>query len=84
MAAGTIAAKVAVSASNVSFHLKELDHGGLVAARRDGRSIVYSADFGAISDLVRFLLEDCCSGHPEICQPALAAVACCTAPEVQR
>jgi DNA-binding transcriptional ArsR family regulator len=81
LAAGTIAERVEVSASNVSFHLKELERSGLLSARREGRSIIYCADFSGISDLVRFLLEDCCSGHPEICQPAIAAVACCTVPE---
>lgn len=76
MAAGTIAEAAGVSASNVSFHLKELERGGLVAARRDARSIVYSADYQALSGLIRFLMEDCCAGTPAICQPALAP-ACC-------
>ncbi len=30
-----------------------------------------------IGDLVRFLMQDCCSGHPEICAPALAVTNCC-------
>ena len=76
LAAGTIAEKVGVAASNVSFHVKELERAGLIGARRDGRSIIYHANIAGVSDLVRFLLEDCCSGHPEICQPALAMVAC--------
>ena len=76
LAAGTIAGKVAVSASNVSFHLKELERAGLVTARRDARSIVYSATFDTLSGLIRFLMEDCCSGRPEICQPALTAPCC--------
>lgn len=76
MAAGTIAEAAGVSASNVSFHLKELERGGLVAGRRDARSIVYSAEYEALSGLIRFLMEDCCAGNPAICQPALAP-ACC-------
>lgn len=76
MAAGDIATAVEVSASNVSFHLKELERAGLLAARRESRSIVYSADYDALSGLIRFLMEDCCSGRPEICEPALAP-ACC-------
>lgn len=78
MAAGSIAEAAAVSASNVSFHLKELERGGLVTARRDARSIVYSADYQALSGLIRFLMEDCCAGNPDICQPALAP-SCCEA-----
>lgn len=80
LAAGMIAEKAEVSASNVSFHLKELERAGLVTARRDSRSIVYSAEFEALSGLIRFLMEDCCSGRPEICEPALA-VSCCTPKE---
>ena len=81
LAAGAVAERVEVSASNVSFHLKELERAGLVRGRRDGRSIVYGADFACLSGLVRFLLEDCCSGHPEICLSAATAAACCAASE---
>jgi DNA-binding transcriptional ArsR family regulator len=76
IAAGTIAERMEVSASNVSFHLKELDRAGLVEARRDARSIIYSARYDALSGLVRFLMEDCCSGRPEICDPVLATSCC--------
>ncbi len=76
LAAGTIAEKVSVSPSNVSFHLKELEQASLVTARRDARSIIYAVAFEAVSDLIRFLMEDCCSGRPEICAPALAAAQC--------
>ncbi|AZO53779.1 MAG: ArsR family transcriptional regulator [Mesorhizobium sp.] len=80
IAAGAIAEKVEVSASNVSFHLKELERAGLVSVRRDSRSMVYSAEYEALSGLIRFLMEDCCSGKPEICAPALAP-GCCAADE---
>jgi DNA-binding transcriptional ArsR family regulator len=76
IAAGSLAEQVEVSPSNVSFHLKELERSGLVSARRDARSIVYSAEYDALSGLIRFLMEDCCSGRPEICAPALAAPCC--------
>ncbi|TJX46790.1 MAG: helix-turn-helix transcriptional regulator [Mesorhizobium sp.] len=80
IAAGAIAEKVEVSASNVSFHLKELERAGLVSVRRDSRSMVYRAEYEALSGLIRFLMEDCCSGKPEICAPALAP-GCCAADE---
>ncbi len=76
IAAGSIADRVEVSASNVSSHLKELERAGLVQARRDSSSIVYTAAFDALTALIRFLLEDCCSGRPEICMPAIAAPCC--------
>jgi ArsR family transcriptional regulator, arsenate/arsenite/antimonite-responsive transcriptional repressor len=76
LAAGTIADRVSVSASNVSFHLKELEQAALVSARRDSRSIIYTAMFDSLSGLLRFLMEDCCSGRPEICAPAMEAPCC--------
>jgi DNA-binding transcriptional ArsR family regulator len=76
IAAGAVSEAIGVSASNVSFHLKELERAGLVSGRRQGRSIVYSADFDALSGLVQFLMEDCCAGRPEICAP-VAALPCC-------
>jgi ArsR family transcriptional regulator len=83
IAAGSLAEQVEVSPSNVSFHLKELERAGLVAQRRDARSIVYSVTYEALSGLIRFLMEDCCSGRPEICAPALAA-SCCAPGEGSR
>lgn len=76
MAAGTIADAMGVSASNVSFHLKDLERARLVAGRRAARSIVYSADYAALTALLQFLMRDCCGGRPEICAPALAASRC--------
>lgn len=78
IAAGALAEKVEVSPSNVSFHLKELERAGLVTTRRDARSIIYSAEYDALSGLLRFLMEDCCSGRPEICASAVAASCCVT------
>jgi DNA-binding transcriptional ArsR family regulator len=76
MAAGDVADEVGVSASNLSFHLKELQHAGLVAARREARSIIYSADYAVLRDLIGFLMKDCCGGRPEICGP-IDQIACC-------
>lgn len=76
LAAGVLAERAEVSASNVSFHLKEMERAGLVATRRESRSIIYRAEYDALSGLIRFLMEDCCSGRAEICAPALAS-ACC-------
>lgn len=70
MAAGAIADAVGVSPSNVSFHLKELDRSGLIAPRREARSIIYTADYETLGGLIEFLMKDCCGGRAEICAPA--------------
>src|ERR1700761_5408248 len=78
MAAGAIASKLKTPPNTMSAQLLLLSNAGLIRARRDGRSIIYSADFKAMSSLLIFLTEDCCGGRPEVCA-ALAAVAkdCC-------
>lgn len=62
-AAGEIAARLGVPPPTLSFHLKALEQVGLVSARRSGRFVYYSADFGAMDVLVGFLTENCC-GRP--------------------
>lgn len=83
MAAGAIGeAMDGATSSRMSFHLSQLEHAGLVHSRREGRSIIYCASYPALSDLIQFLMRDCCHGHPEVCNPAVAALACvCEAAE---
>ena len=64
------------SSSRMSFHLSQLEQAGLVESRREGRSIIYSAAYPALSGLVQFLMRDCCQAHPEVCDPAVAALSC--------
>ncbi|MEP3227238.1 MAG: helix-turn-helix transcriptional regulator [Parasphingorhabdus sp.] len=60
--AGQIAKSLALPASSLSFHLSHLKAGGVVQDERDGRSIIYRADFTAMNRLIAFLLENCCEG----------------------
>lgn len=68
MAAGQIAGKLRISPSSLTFHIAHLERAGLVRSHREGRSIIYSADFGAMGNLVDFLTDKCCGGHPEVCR----------------
>ena len=82
MAAGAIGEALGdVTTSRLSFHLTHLEHAGLIASRRDGRFIIYSAVHTALAGLVEFLMRDCCQGHPEICAPIAQALACSCQPE---
>ncbi|GLS45891.1 ArsR/SmtB family transcription factor [Methylobacterium brachythecii] len=74
LAAGVLAETVGIAGNNLSFHLKELSHAGLIASRREGKSVIYSAAYAGLSDLVQFLMRDCCQGRPEVCAPAVAAL----------
>ncbi|CAN5218648.1 hypothetical protein BH10PSE4_BH10PSE4_07740 [soil metagenome] len=56
-------------ANTLSANLNVLSHAGLITSRREGRSIIYSANYAAMSGLLGFLMEDCCGGHSEICAP---------------
>ena len=78
LAAGEIARQLGSHANTLSAQLLVLSNAHLVRARREGRSIIYSVNFNAISDLLVYLMEDCCGGRSEVCAP-LAAVAdrCC-------
>ena len=63
--------------NTLSGHLAELAQAGLVESRRDGRSVLYSADLDGLARLVGFLVEDCCGGKPEACDkshPLLARI----------
>ena len=67
--------------NTLSSHLTILANAGLVDSHRDGRSIVYHINFDGTRQLLSFLMEDCCQGHPEVCAPALDhVIAGCCAP----
>lgn len=74
LAAGDIARQLNIPPNTLSAQLTLLSHAGLVRNRREGRSIVYSADTAAMTDLILYLMQDCCSGRPEICEPVVHAV----------
>lgn len=59
--AGTVSESLGVPHNTLSFHLNHMSNASLVLSRREGRSIIYSANFGLMTDLIRFMVEDCCN-----------------------
>ena len=58
--AGTLSESLHIPHNTLSFHLSHMSHAGLVVSRREGRSVIYSADFEFFSGLIRYMVEDCC------------------------
>lgn len=78
--ASEIADRLAIPANTLSTHLRILADSGLLAVRQVSRERFYSVRFDAMRELIAYLLEDCCQGRPEICEPLsdlLAKPACC-------
>lgn len=61
--AGSIAKELGLPNSSLSFHLSQLQRSGLIRPRRDGRSLIYGADFEAMDRLIAYLLDNCCQGE---------------------
>lgn len=76
LAAGDIARELDVPQNTMSAHLAILARSGLVTSTRYSRSIVYRANKDVLRSLTVFLVKDCCAGHPELCQPLMAELAC--------
>lgn len=76
IAAGEIASQLSAVPNTMSAHLKILSQARLARTERDGKSIRYFADMEGFRELLAFLMEDCCNGSPELCQPVIAAITC--------
>src|ERR1700751_5162397 len=66
--AGAIAEQLDVLPGSLTFHLKELQHAGLITQRRLGRQLIYAAEYGAMNGLLTYLTENCC-GRGASCAP---------------
>lgn len=73
MAAGELARAIDIPNSSLSFHLGHLHRSGLIAQRREGRSLIYRANYRAMDQLVAYLMENCCGGAG--CVPAGPTIA---------
>jgi arsenate reductase len=69
--AGQIAERLNLPANTLSFHLSQLRHAGLITFRREGRSLIYAAEYAEMNALLAYLTENCCQGEGG-CFPAFA------------
>jgi DNA-binding transcriptional ArsR family regulator len=81
MPAGKLGEAVGMVASTLSNNLAILTRSGLTTSARDGRSIIYAADYAHMTALLAFLMEDCCQGSPDVCAPlgeVISRAICCS------
>lgn len=76
MFSGEIGTMLDVRQNTMSANLSVLLQAGLVRNEREGRSIRYFAEMDGMRRLLAFLMEDCCGGRPEFCQPVIKEIAC--------
>ncbi len=74
--AGEIGERLGVRQNTMSANLSVLAQAGLIRGAREGRSIRYFADMDGLKGLLGFLMENCCGGAPELCQPVIARLTC--------
>jgi DNA-binding transcriptional ArsR family regulator len=69
MPAGAVATALDLAPNTLTFHFDRLRTAGLVTVRRDGRSMIYAAQFETMDKLLNYLTDNCCGGAP--CAPAI-------------
>ena len=67
--AGQVAAALGLAPNTLTFHFDRLRAAGLVSVRRDGRSMIYAAQYDTMNGLLGYLTDNCCRGAPDTCAP---------------
>lgn len=62
LCAGDLSRSLGVAHNNLSFHLSQLLDAHLVTVEKQGRKMIYRADFGHLDALIAFLTAECCQG----------------------
>jgi ArsR family transcriptional regulator, arsenate/arsenite/antimonite-responsive transcriptional repressor len=70
--AGKVSDKLGLAPNTLTFHFDRLRDAGLVTVRREGRSMIYAAQFGTMNALLAYLTENCCQGAADTCAPDAA------------
>src|SRR5215475_7109618 len=71
---GDIGSELEIPNSTLSHHLEKLKHEGLVEVRREGTFLWYSANTGALQELLSFLYAECCTRN-NVVEPK--KIVCC-------
>jgi ArsR family transcriptional regulator, arsenate/arsenite/antimonite-responsive transcriptional repressor len=61
--AGHIGDRLGLPSATLAFHLKELKNAGLASCTRNGRSLIYAAEYLTMNALLGYLTENCCQGN---------------------
>lgn len=72
LSAGTIAQRMKLPPSSLTFHLQHLHRAELITQERSSRNLIYAADFATMNALVGYLTENCCAasaGCETKCKP---------------
>ena len=75
LSAGAIGGRVGLLPSSLTFHLQNLHRAGLIAQQRISRQLIYSADFGAMNELIGYLTDNCCGQGSAQCARACEPLA---------
>ncbi|WP_081622878.1 ArsR/SmtB family transcription factor [Marinobacter gelidimuriae] len=77
--AGEIARRLGVPHNTMSAHLSVLTRAELVLSQRQSRYIIYRANLNRVQETIQFLVNDCCAGHPQVCEPLTSSLIACSA-----
>jgi ArsR family transcriptional regulator, arsenate/arsenite/antimonite-responsive transcriptional repressor len=75
MPAGEVAAALGLPPNTLTFHFDRLREAGLITVRREGRSMIYAAQYEAMNGLLAYLTENCCRGAAGKCADATCSPA---------
>lgn len=78
--AGEVARLLEVPQNTMSTHLAILARAGLIAAERQSRTVIYRPVMERVREIANFLVQDCCGGRPELCEPLIADLTPCCSP----
>jgi DNA-binding transcriptional ArsR family regulator len=67
--AGQVASSLGLAPNTLTFHFDRLRMAGLVTVRRDGRSMIYAAQYDTMNALLGYLTDNCCKGKANTCAP---------------